>query len=412
MVRRAGDVAVAAVVVLLMGGAAGPARAVPAEHRPAGPRHDIVVAELPSLGGQFSFPVDVDRRGRVVGQSRDTSGLRRAVLWEGGRVTDLTSGSPGESAAAAINERGVVAGSFFTESTPIGSFPSDAFAWRRGTLTVLGDPSLDGAVDVNDRGQVLVNGIGLGGPPATGYRAAVWRGSDVVLSPPLAGGRHLGGVGMNERGQVIGVDGQDPGAHNGQLWTPGRSPVDLGALAGGGSFPLAIDDRARVVGTSRIDGGRQRMFLWRAAPMIDLGTLGGDQTGLGVSFAIDGDRRLSNTRGEVVGESQTATGDRHAFLWRDGQMTDLGTLGGSFSRAESINDRGQVVGLAETATGESHAFVWQDGHMVDLGAVTGGTGSSVATKITDTGHVIGTRTEPDGRVRAYLWTVPRRLTPP
>jgi probable HAF family extracellular repeat protein len=104
-----------------------------------------------------------------------------------------------------------------------------------------------------------------------------------------------------------------------------------------------------------------------------------------------------------------ARGDRHAFLWRDGEMTDLGTLGGSFSRAESINDRGQVVGLAETATGESHAFVWQDGRMVDLGALTDGPGSSVATKITDRGHVIGSKTDRDGRVRAYRWTVPTRL---
>lgn len=412
MVRRTGAVSVAVVIVLLVGGAAGPARAVPQEDRPPGQRRTIVVAELPSLGGQFSFPVDVDRRGRVVGESRDTSGRRRAVLWEGGRVTDLTAGSPGESVAVAINERGVVAGSFLTESTPVGSFPSDAFVWRRGTLTVLGDPSLDGAVDVNDRGQVLVNGIGMGGAPATGYRGAVWRGADVALSPPTASGRYLGGVGMNERGQVVGLDGQDPGGHNGQLWTPGRSPVDLGALPGGRSRPLAIDDRGQVVGTSRGDDGRQRMFLRRAGRMIDLGTLGGDQTGLGVSLAIEGDRRLSNARGEVVGESQTATGDRHAFLWRDGEMTDLGTLGGSFSRAESINDRGQVVGLAETVTGESHAFVWQDGHMVDLGALTGGTGSSMASKITDAGHVIGTRTDPDGRVRAYLWTVPRRLAPP
>lgn len=40
-------------------------------------------------------------------------------------------------------------------------------------------------------------------------------------------------------------------------------------------------------------------------------------------------------------------------------MTDLGTLGGSNSRALAINDSGQVVGWADTTTGYgvSHAFI-------------------------------------------------------
>ena len=56
----------------------------------------------------------------------------------------------------------------------------------------------------------------------------------------------------------------------------------------------------------------------------DLGTLGGtDADGVGV-----------NDRGWVVGISRVA-GDQsgHAFLWRDGVMTDLGTLGGPNSFA-------------------------------------------------------------------------------
>jgi len=79
----------------------------------------------------------------------------------------------------------------------------------------------------------------------------------------------------------------------------------------------------------------------------DLGTLGGTSS---VASSI-------NDRGQVVGYSQTASGELHAFLWGKGTMTDLGTLGGNFSEAAAIiNDRGQVVGSSGTGSGEEHAF--------------------------------------------------------
>jgi probable HAF family extracellular repeat protein len=60
----------------------------------------------------------------------------------------------------------------------------------------------------------------------------------------------------------------------------------------------------------------------------------------------------------------------HAFLWRDGVMTDLGTLGGFTSAASGINDKGQVVGYSDTPTsnGELHGVLWDHGKVTDLGA--------------------------------------------
>ncbi len=53
---------------------------------------------------------------------------------------------------------------------------------------------------------------------------------------------------------------------------------------------------------------------------VDLDTL--DGTG-SVAFGI-------NTAGQVVGESQiSGVAAWHAFLWQDGTMQDLGTLGGA-----------------------------------------------------------------------------------
>ena len=52
-----------------------------------------------------------------------------------------------------------------------------------------------------------------------------------------------------------------------------------------------------------------------------------------------------NAAGYVVGRSQTASGDEHSILWKDGRLTGLDAeAGGRPSRALAINARGQVAG--------------------------------------------------------------------
>src|SRR4051794_30777895 len=60
---------------------------------------------------------------------------------------------------------------------------------------------------------------------------------------------------------------------------------------------------------------------------LDLGTLGGTSSSAGAM----------NSSGQVVGQSSTAAGYNHAFLWQNGTMTDLETLGGLRSGAADIN---------------------------------------------------------------------------
>ena len=78
-----------------------------------------------------------------------------------------------------------------------------------------------------------------------------------------------------------------------------------------------------------------------------------------VLWAVDSEASGINDAGQVVGWSDTAGGDQHAFITGSNGMgmRDLGDLGGKNSRALDINNAGQVVGGSRTASGADHAFI-------------------------------------------------------
>jgi probable HAF family extracellular repeat protein len=83
------------------------------------------------------------------------------------------------------------------------------------------------------------------------------------------------------------------------------------------------------------------------------------------------------------------------------EVIDLGTLGGTYSRAFAINDAGQVVGVSQTIESGGHAFFWDRRNgMIDLGVLYEGD-MSAAYGVNDHGQVVGF-SGPDDR-DAFIW---------
>ena len=191
---------------------------------------------------------------------------------------------------------------------------------------------------------------------------------------------------------------------HGFFWRNGAMQ-DIGTLGGPDTFPgLAHNLPGVVVGSSFTNSipnpttGIPTLdpFLWRDGHMRDLGTLGGTLCCQEVVVA--------NSRGQVASDS-SLVGDlqHHPFLWDRGSLTDLGTLGGDNGVVNNINDDGEVVGFSDLPGSQTHdAFLWRHGVMTDLGNL-GRTSSGWA--INSQHQIVGASRIDDtaGNVRAFLW---------
>ncbi len=161
--------------------------------------------------------------------------------------------------------------------------------------------------------------------------------------------------------------------------------ADLGGLESPSHYPstyaYGVNDSGQVTGRATIleNNTPLHAFLYSNGTMTDLGSLGGN-TANSTGYAI-------NASGQVAGTSDKGDGTLRAFLSSNGVLTGLGTLGGTSSYGYGLNDSGQVVGGSYTATGAFHAFLYANNAMVSLGTLGGST--SFANAISNSGQVTG-----------------------
>jgi len=168
---------------------------------------------------------------------------------------------------------------------------------------------------------------------------------------------------------------------------------DLGTLGGPEARAMGLNDARQVVGWANISGavdclteGRpcRHAFLWDNGVMTDLGFLGGDEEGVA---------RAINESGLIVGTSEREIlfgfGVFHGVVWNGGAPSALTTLGSDQSFVHDVNAGGQIAGWTQDpGTFQDRAVTWTGGAITNIGA-TAPTSYNRGVGLNDFGVVVG-----------------------
>ena len=236
-------------------------------------------------------------------------------------------------------------------------------------------------------------------------------GGEAFVLPPLSGVDpdygvlHTKAHGIDNQGELAGTGKEGPPNFftHAALW-PDKDikAIDLGFLGQGNpnySEAYGVNDLSHVVGNSAI-GSLIHGFLWRNGQMTDLGALSGQ---------VVSEARAINNTGLIAGKSNI-----FPVVWeydpanpgRPPRIRQLPIPAGFFAATTTaINDSGDVVGYAGSPNIDSHSILWRDGMAIDLGVWPGGH-YSVANGVNDLGQIIGTGTVSGNNLdHALMWTV-------
>jgi len=228
------------------------------------------LTDLGTLGGSGSYAYGVNDYGVIVGKSQISQGVSRAFAYTGGRMIDLGTLGGDYSAAFNINDAGTIVGESLTSDGQ-----SHAFSFTGGQMTDLGTlpfSTTSAAYGINSACTI----VGVSNERAFSYSNGVMTALDGSIIYSLRSGANA----INDSGTIVG-------------WSKSAVSFNVHAM----SYSNGV--------------------------MADLGDLGqGWEAGLCESYAT----AISND-GTIVGYSTTSTQydpEVHAFIYKNGVMTDLG----------------------------------------------------------------------------------------
>jgi uncharacterized protein (TIGR03437 family) len=325
-----------------------------------------------------------------LGASLLNSPVTHGFLYSKGAMTDLNLSAESTPVPTAVNDSGVVAGSYLTVSigNASGSLSSAAFIVQRDGTQLQVPSSLQALLPfgLNNAGQLVGSQVAISGESLNIFinsKAVLYPiagGAVTILPTPSSTG---GGVafGVNSTGAVAGGSiGQGGTVFNPLIWQNNK-PQALPILSGyQQSAAVSINDSGVAAGAAFVmdfdeltdPTGQAHAVLFNTdASVTDLGVLPNDRS----SFATG-----INNSGTVVGFSDANTPDftlqlaaifyepqpiYRAFVYTNGKMYDLNTLlpngsGWTLSFAAAINNVGQITGTGMVAAAngpEEHGFL-------------------------------------------------------
>lgn len=180
--------------------------------------------------------------------------------------------------------------------------------------------------------------------------------------------------------------------------------TDLGTLGGASSVANDINILGTVVGWSQTASGDQHAFRWTPkAGMVDLRTLPGHQWSRAMSITATG---------QIFGESGRTGGLGTPVVWNaHGSRTTLPIplpASASYRELADMNEFGQVVGSTNSASSSNpHAWTWDRLFgFLDINKQIPGGFESYASRINNWGQVVGTNNQADAfnNYHAYTWS--------
>jgi probable HAF family extracellular repeat protein len=345
--------------------------------------------------GPLGSPGVIDKQGRVYASRREADFSLHIYRWDDGVTTDLGS-LPPASGLLRFSPNGLVAGM----SCPGEGRVCTYFLFDEGTVTPLetDEPALDGS----ELRAVLDDGTVIAWVKYFGRRApTIWQKGVRRELDSLDGASNTVPFAVNKHGQVIAQSVHNrptPGHIRPYFWDNGVAR-DLGGLFDrpcadnpericGNAETWAINDQGDVIGQSWDAESNTRAVIWRKAGAVE---------DLGVLPWVDASRSFINDHDDIV---FGVFGLADWFAMIKGVVYSSGVPAG-VSNASDLNERGEVVGRVRI-DGRNHAFVWRNGQMTDLGLGPAGLGAA-AVRIDDTGNILGSYTSAPFQGGLVLW---------